>query len=101
MVSVFPVKAQNDPFRKLYKRLRRKDSDDDSMDHPDMKENTGKALPIWVSGKKKDKKKEMEKSDSPSEESFSPLHTSTMPTNSPRRERYLSPIKEEKISETV
>ena len=104
MVSVFPVIAQNDPFRKLYKHLRRKDSDDDSIDHPDIKEHTGKALTIWVSGKKKDKKKEMERSDSPSEgESFSPLHTSTLPTNqgSPRRERYLSPIKEEKISETV
>lgn len=63
----------------------------------------GKALSIWTSGKKKDKKNEMERSVSPSEESFSPLQTSTLPTNrdSPRRERYLSPIKEEKISETV
>ena len=99
-----PVIAQNDPFRKLYKRLRKKDSDDDSMDHPDMKErHTGKALSIWTSGKKQDKANEMERSVSPSEESFSPLQTSTLPTNqnSPRRERYLSPIKEEKISETV
>lgn len=104
MVSVFPVIAQNDPFRKLYKHLRRKDSDDDSIDHPDIKEHTGKALTIWVSGKKKDKKKEMERSDSPSEEeSFSSLQPSTLPTNqgSLRREHYLSPIKEEKISETV
>ena len=96
--------TQNDPFRKLYKRLRKKDSDDDSVDHPDMKErHMGKALSIWTSGKKKDKANEMERSVSPSEESFSPLQTSTLPTNqdSPRHERYLSPIKEEKISETV
>ena len=102
VMSVFPVQAQNDPFRKLYKRLRRKDSDDDdSTDHPDMKQHHGKALSIWVSGKKNNgKKKELEKLrsvDSPSEESSSSLQTSIMP----RHDRYLAPIKEEKISETV
>ena len=107
VMSVFPVQAQNDPFRELYKHLRGKDGDDDdSTDHPDMQQHPGKALSIWVSGKKKDKKKELEKSgsiDSPSEESSNSLQTSTMPVNqsNPRHDRYLSPIKEEKISETV
>ena len=108
VMSVFPVQAQNDPFRELYKHLRGKDGDDDddSTDHSDMQQHPGKALSIWVSGKKKGKKKELEKLgsiDSPSEESSNSLQTSTTPVNqsNPRHDRYLSPIKEEKISETV